>query len=324
MLLTDRISRHDTASDQIEDVFESSRATLFGDLVTAHGDPTQTLAYKSPHLPRPLVLELAEPDAEQERLLFGHHLWNASLLLAELIERDTVGAGENGLFSVTGRRVLELGAGCALPSLMSALLGAERVVVTDYPAKRLIATMRGNLQRNAVAEASPLGTVADLQVHGHVWGEFDAQKQRQDDSCSTSTEPSEEMVDNGWFALENQHKFDCVLAADCLWMTEQHEQLRRSISWFLKETDDEAHDAQRPRAWVVAGKHTRDGLRGFFDEDALARHGLEVESLSERDCYGNDRAWVADREEDPILRKRWLAVAVLRRSKYRTKVETSV
>ena len=43
------------------------------------------------------------------------------------------------------RRVLELGAGCALPALVCALNGAKRVVATDYPDDILIANIRRNI-----------------------------------------------------------------------------------------------------------------------------------------------------------------------------------
>jgi hypothetical protein len=70
-----------------------------------------------------------------------------------------------------------------------------------------------------------------------------------------------------------------------------------------------------PRAWVVAGLHTkRAGMRGFFDAAALARHRLALEAIWERDCDGAERGWVPDRGEEGMLdRKRWLVVGVLRR-----------
>jgi hypothetical protein len=123
-------------------------------------------------------------------------------------------------------------------------------------------------------------------VEGHGWGELETA-----------------------FARGNRHAFDRVLAADCLWMPWQHDNLRRSIAWFLAEDEG-------ARAWVVAGFHTgRAKVRAFFEEEALAAVGLEVEHLWERDCDGQDRQWVWDCgvEEDIGSRKRWQAVGVLRR-----------
>jgi hypothetical protein len=55
-------------------------------------------------------------------------------------------------------------------------------------------------------------------------------------------------------------------------------------------------------------------MREFFEREALARVGLEVEHMWERDCNGQDRGWAWDRGiEDVTLRKRWLAVGVLKR-----------
>lgn len=286
--------------------------TIFPDDVTnQHGDADHGLLYSSPHLPKPLHINLADPKADEDRRLFSHFLWNSSLLLAELVEAGTLGLKEDqppptddgkptvvttapaARFNVTGLATLELGAGTALPSIMAALLGAHRVVVTDYPAPPVMKTLRRNVAANTQPSFSPHVSIAALGeegggilVGGHGWGELDTP-----------------------LALENRHAFDRVFVADCLWMPWQHENLRKSIGWFLK-------DGPEARAWVVAGFHTgRDSMCGFFDADALASDGgLEVERIWERDCDGVDREWVLDRgSEDITTRKRWLVVAVLRR-----------
>lgn len=190
-------------------------------------------------------------------------------------------------FSIRGRSVIELGAGTALPSLLSALLGATRVVLTDYPAPAVITNLADNASRNARAELSPSGAVAPVEVGGHAWGDV-------------STTP---------LAKLNRRAFDRVFVCDCLWMPWQHENLLKSVEWFLGE-------GAGARCWVVAGFHTgREKMRGFFEEERLAGLGLEVESIWERDCDGQEREWVLDRGiEDPVGRKRWLVFAVLKRS----------
>jgi EEF1A N-terminal glycine/lysine methyltransferase len=274
-----------------------------------HGDSEHGLEYKSPHLPKPLHINLSDPKADEDRSLFSHYLWNSSLQLAELIEAGTLGLGGNNSqtlgdgveelaapypeFNVAGLDTLELGAGTALPSLMSALLGARRVVVTDYPAPVVLKTLRDNVAANSHPSFSPKGYIVaaseeggGLEIEGHSWGEF-----------------------NGPLAQGNRHAFDRVFAADCLWMPWQHENLRRSIAWFLR-------DDTTSKAWVVAGFHTgRQKMRGFFDVEGLKAAGLEVERIGERDCDGVDRECVWDRGyEEPTVRKRWLVIAVLRRT----------
>ncbi|XXH00425.1 hypothetical protein Hte_006770 [Hypoxylon texense] len=300
MALTSRISLHGPVTDDPEDYLCSALGVIFPDDVTnQHGDADHSLLYESPHLPRPLHIALSDPDQENDRKLFSHYLWNSSLLLAEFIEAGTlrlplnVGLGklEPADFDVTGLDTLELGAGTALPSILSALLGARNVVVTDYPSETVLKTLCANVAANAKPENSPAGTVVPLAVHGHAWGDLDDK-------------------DDNPFAAQHRGRFDRVFVCDCLWMPWQHANLQRSVAWFLK-------DAPSSRAWVVAGFHTgRAKMRDFFAEAALRGVGLEVESLWERDCDGVERAWAWDRgHEDVSERKRWLVVGVLRKTR---------
>ncbi|KAK3293823.1 uncharacterized protein B0H64DRAFT_173423 [Chaetomium fimeti] len=305
MALTSRLS-HPTTDP--EDHFASSLGIIFTDDVTNQhfaSDDTNLLLYTSPHLPSPLTLRLARVHEEADRYLFSHYLWNAALLLAELVEADslklqpppaTETTGEKaiapgaGAFDVSGLRTIELGAGTGLPTIMAGLVGARAVVATDYPAPLVLEALRGNVvgavrEGNAAAAGGGAFAVEEVRVEGHGWGELDTQ-----------------------FAREGQGRFDRVMAADVLWMPWQHENLRRSIAWFLKE-------GESARAWVVGGFHTgRQTVGAFFEREALAEAGLEVEHLWERDCDGLDRDWVWDRGvEDKSVRKRWLAVGVLKR-----------
>ncbi|KAK0386297.1 hypothetical protein NLU13_6134 [Sarocladium strictum] len=304
MSLTSRItvSNAEEPEHSPEDIFSSSLSIIFPDDVTnQHGVAEQSIRYVSPHLPKPLVLDLAKPVSEEDRYLFGHYLWNASLLLAELIERDSLplpaadtsanGLGKDANFDVRGLEVMEVGAGTGLPSIMAGLLGARRVVVTDYPAPTIMTTLQASVVKNIRSELAPSPasfTLPEVVVDGHVWGNFSAS----DPICSNY-----------------RQCFDRIFVCDCLWMPEQHANLHRSLSYFLR-ADSAA------RAWVIAGFHTGRGkLRGFFDAAALAVEGLEVDTIWERECNGNERAWEWDREEeDKTLRKRWLVVASLKRT----------
>ncbi|KAG5938753.1 hypothetical protein E4U53_007942 [Claviceps sorghi] len=291
MALTARIALDGDDACGPEDYFSASLGVIFPDDVTCqHGDAEQSLVYTSPHLPKPLHIELADPTDESDRRLFSHHLWNSSLLLAELVEADSLGAGKDATFDTRGRSVLELGAGTALPSIMAGLVGASRVVATDYPAPVVLHTLEQNVARNLQPDLSPRGRLATdpscVAVHGHAWGD----------------------VASSAFCERNRHAFDRVMAADCLWMPWQHENLRRSIDHFLGDDPD-------ARCWVLAGFHTgRHNMRGFFDEAGLARNRLVVDAIWERDCDGRERAWSWDREEDVSVRKRWQVVCLLKRT----------
>lgn len=72
----------------------------------------------------------------------AHHLWNGSRVISEYFETNPA--------EVRGRTVLELGAGAGLPSLVSAVLGARRVVMTDYPDVEIVQTMWRNIDECAL------------------------------------------------------------------------------------------------------------------------------------------------------------------------------
>ena len=65
----------------------------------------------------------------------GATVWPSSIALAALLSEradrgDGVGGGPASV--VGGRRVLELGSGCGLPSAAASILGASRVLATDH------------------------------------------------------------------------------------------------------------------------------------------------------------------------------------------------
>ena len=74
--------------EDVVDIFSTSLSLLFPDDVrNQHGEPGSTIIYSSPTFGE-LNLYLANPDHQEDRLLFAHHLWNAGVLLAALIEFD--------------------------------------------------------------------------------------------------------------------------------------------------------------------------------------------------------------------------------------------
>ncbi|KJR80431.1 uncharacterized protein SPSK_05394 [Sporothrix schenckii 1099-18] len=349
MSLVDRVSLTGAPGEEPEDYLCSALSVIFpGDIINQHGDADHGVLYTSPNLPEPLHLCVTDPDDLADRNLFSHFVWNSSLLLAKLVEAGTLAVAQDvakdaakygrqrtiarlpgsgpptaiaedpvvcehypvSNFDVAGRSCVELGAGTALPSILAALLGATRVVVTDYPSDVVLENLRANLARNvtrvplqiSVSTASAASasltepttstlptknptSTAVVSVDGHEWGQFDSD-----------------------IAKTGHHSFDRIFVCDCLWMPWEHDNLRKSIDWFLKQDDD-------ARCWVVGGFHTgRASVVAFFNEEELASRNLEIEAIWERNCDDRERSWSVDRGiEDATERKRWLVVAILRR-----------
>ncbi|OLL26661.1 Protein N-methyltransferase nnt1 [Neolecta irregularis DAH-3] len=89
--------------------------------------------------------------------LWGHRLSNSGKHVADFLE-------ENREDWCRGKRVLELGAGAALPGIIAALNGAQLTVITDYPDIELVENIRYNVEKNI---DDPRGKVI---VEGYLWG----------------------------------------------------------------------------------------------------------------------------------------------------------
>ena len=167
-----------------------------------------------------------------------------------------------------------------LDGIVATLAGAEEVVISDYPAPVVLENIRQNAVRNISDGLKPR-----MRVEGHEWG-----------ALSSS------------FATGHNGHFSRILAADCYWMSEQHENLVASMLHFL------SHDAAA-RVFVIAGFHTgRVRLANFFE--VAEKMGLEAEEMYEEDVEGKRREWAAERDggrEDGTGRKRWLVICRLRR-----------
>ncbi|KAN0068826.1 hypothetical protein V8E54_012995 [Elaphomyces granulatus] len=293
-----------------EDIFTSFLPHLFpDDAPSFHGDPGQHLLYHSPlygpleiMVPTYPIASTCQSDSrvegiDESRKLFAHFLWSAAMVVAVGVEGAAAAAGK-AVWSVDGHTVLELGAGTALPSIISILSSAAEVVISDHPSSPAFA---GAIDFNIVANV-PYSLRSRISAHPHEWGALgDA------------------------FSRQNRGRFTRIIAADCLWMKSQHENLVRTMLWFLtpnSTTSDgnvEGSFQIDGRVWIVAGFHTGRAVIASFFETAV-QMGLEIEDIYERDLNAGEEAgevrreWVPFREGEGLEnRKRWCVVAVLRR-----------
>lgn len=301
-----------------EDFFEAFLPSLLPDDAPQFlGDPGQHLLYSSPSFGD---LEIAVPSyptlnrvtteetattqnthaddtvpVQDGRTLFAHFVWSSGLVAAEGIENahlyetnpTAVGKEAYQIWNVKGQSVLELGAGAGLPSIVSTLANASTVVATDHPLSPALAgTIQFNMDHN-LRNRSPRPP-AKISIQSHEWGVLD--------------DP---------FSQKNRAAFTRIIAADCYWMRAQHENLARTMRWFL---------APGGQVCVVAAFHTGRAVVADFFETAL-KNGLRIESIFERDVVAQyedgreiRREWLPRRDDDgPGTRARWCAICVLKR-----------
>lgn len=300
-MLTSRIHIRPPSEPQPEDIFQSSLHALFlDDSQNSHGNSGDTLIYQSPHYGTIKINVPNHPD-DDARLLFAHYLWNASVLVADLVENASHSSGgplsyrcpdEAGNYcNFRGEKVLELGAGTALPSIISLLAAASEVCITDHPSSPALncGTIKANVQENLDA-VKYKNSNSLFSIRPHEWGSI-----------------------TNDFANDRRNHFTRVIAADCLWMPLQHGNLIRSINHFLSK------DSTNGCAIVVAGFHTgRNVVADFFrqfspsEEMDSAAEELEIAEIYEIDMHGVKRPWQETRaNEDREASKRWCVVAVV-------------
>ncbi|KAJ4304806.1 hypothetical protein N0V90_000334 [Kalmusia sp. IMI 367209] len=294
MLLPSLITLRHPASHALspEDIFESSLGGVFvNDLQNQHGDDPNTVIVYRPSNKQYKELEFrtADVNGEEQRRKFAHYLWNAGILVAELVAgREALVGGDdeikkdaevswgndegwkNGEWWTDNEEEKEWS------------IKGEKVTITDYPAQPILETITANVSENL-----PLELRATTAVHGHQWGDFSSE-----------------------FADAHAHRYTRILAADCLWMPYEHENLARSMLYFLSESPE-------ARVYVIAGFHTGRAKLAPFFEEVVPEAGLEIEDIYEMNAEGKRRAWSKERDggrEDVGERKKWLVLARLRRA----------
>ena len=150
-----------------------------------------------------------------------------------------------------GKTVLELGAGAGLPSLVCALNGARRVIVTDYPDAELIDNLRYNINHCKLLPTSP-----SIAAEGYLWGA-----------------PIQDIIQH---LPEMDETFDVLILADLLFNHSEHAKLIKTVQMTLKKSpDSKAYVFFTPyRPWLLEKD------LAFFDSARDA--GFSVEKTFEK------------------------------------------
>ncbi|CAM9862377.1 unnamed protein product, partial [Sphacelaria rigidula] len=188
--------------------------------------------------------------------LWGHRLWNAAIVLAEMIDSSEI--------SVAGKKILELGAGAGLPGLICALNGAAKVVISDYATptdQNLLVPIKMNIERLQPAFV-PRDTLHGV---GHVWGQsvedllapVSRHEHKHKRSAGEGDDPAhsytagetegggevENGANNGLCHVDenvvqsDESGFDVLVLADLLFNRSQHAQLLETCSRCLARSE---------------------------------------------------------------------------------------
>jgi nicotinamide N-methyltransferase len=152
--------------------------------------------------------------------LWGHHLWNAGRVISIYLESQSS--------LIKAKTILELGAGAGLPSLVCALLGAEIVVVTDFPDPDLIENIRYNVEH--CQESSTIYEPIDIEkvarVEGYLWGADPAILLTHIAPTSTSRASP----------AQDPPGFDILILADLLFNHSEHAKLISTVQQTLSRS----------------------------------------------------------------------------------------
>jgi nicotinamide N-methyltransferase len=177
----------------------------------------------------------------------AHHLWNGAKIISNYFEDSPS--------RVQGRTVLELGAASGLPSLVAGLLGAAKVVMSDYPDVEIVQNMQKNIDLCDEGDGDELkGKIAKtIDAAGFIWG--------------TDVQPL-------LARLPPSHsKFDVLILADLLFRHSEHGALVKTIKEAMTEDGTAYVFFTSYRPWL------REKDMKFFD---VAREaGMLVEKVQE-------------------------------------------
>ncbi|KAL5522534.1 hypothetical protein ACEPAG_8550 [Sanghuangporus baumii] len=185
-------------------------------------------------------------------------LFSPSLLLAEHIER--------GLIPLEGKAVVELGAGCALPSILAATLPAPPalVAITDYPDEAILANLRINLHANARL----INPKCSVVCAGHEWG----------------TDPARILESLKLNPQASSSGFDIAILSDLLHFHNSHPAILASLTSLLARTSS-------ARAYIASGTYTPAHVCANFLRLATAAGLVLSEGAPEDEWHGSREVW---------------------------------
>ncbi|KJA23109.1 hypothetical protein HYPSUDRAFT_40248 [Hypholoma sublateritium FD-334 SS-4] len=218
----------------------------------------------------PLVLTLA-PKQGKANTLLADHLFSPALFLAERIELNLLGTGS--------KTVIELGAGCGLPSLLLSTQPdpPSLIVLTDYPDDNILGNLKMNVDRNQHVVSS--GCI--VKWAGYKWGT--------DHLALLNLINAPSSANRG---------YDVMILSDLLHFADSHDMLISSITRLLAKKDD-------ARVYIGAGNYTHHHVcRSFLEKGKEAKLIFDEIMVCEEDKKWRGKLAVSTLDNEALeLRK---------------------
>lgn len=246
MALVREESNREQGAEDPTDIFDTALSSIFDipPIAFSTASPDAFHTYTPPagafaEAGSPIDLRLPHPPPDLYTKLQANNLWLAAIFLSDSIARDEIELEPK-------HTVCELGAGAGLPGIVAGRKGC-RVVSSDWGVDEVLDVIRDNFARAKIDHE-------DWKVVGHEWG--------------TDVTPLLTALES---PTSTRNKFDTLLLADTLWVTEAQSALLDSIHALLKPNGI---------AHIAAGLHTGRGPLERFVAAARAR-GATVTKIKE-------------------------------------------
>ena len=221
------------------------------------GDIEEEIPYIEEKIgPYTFWLKVAEDDFNAEKkTLFATMVWHGARALSNYLADDVPQ-------SIIGKNVLEFGAGAGLPSLVCRRLGSAIITASDYPAPTVISNLFENMiynEQNKQSLQSDLSSDTDKGVtindneentndcktqNKESQNEESQNKESQNEESQNKESQNERdfhVIEHTWgqdvtqlLAPLHGCLYDVVIASECLWKADTHEDFIISINNVLK------------------------------------------------------------------------------------------
>ena len=232
--------------------------------------PTSRRAFVFPHRatnPHNKILNVRQTSFGCGKL--GATVWTSALALACLLANDDDG---ESTATIGGKRVLELGSGCGLPSLVAKeICHAEHVLATDYWEDEATGVVGNSGVGDRLVPKSLSGANLAYNIG---CGSFGGGMAMNDDSTNASVRMLDWHDEMGVFKLANEYLPDLIIGSDLVYYPMDTTPLLQTLEILLKANGGDDGGTKNKEAFLILPlppKAEREALPDF--RTRLAKEG---------------------------------------------------